>query len=334
MSRAEIIGKATSYDIFNENGILLLPRYSKLNQDKIDWLEQHKIFLTVDDVINFDTPYYHKVVDEAVSGSKKVFDEVRRSLKLPMEYVEKNIVSSVTNIASGAHVIDLFMSLQAKDDYTYRHNIAVGALASLVGKWLNLTDDEILHLSMAGFLHDVGKMKVPEEILNKPGPLTDKEFSIMKQHTVYGYEIIKNTVGTTHRQALAALQHHERMDGSGYPLGLTQQKIDLFGRIIGVVDVFHAMTSKRVYRDELPFYKVLYQMSRDSFGQLDPMITRLFIENMMLSLIGHNVLLTDQRQANIVMIHKNDPMNPLIKIDDHFIDLSKNRSLHIEKVIS
>src|SRR5690625_3615642 len=165
MSKDKIIGKASSYDIYNENGILLLPRYSKLTEDKIEWLEQHNIFLTAADVINFDTPYYHKVVDEAVSGSKEVFDAVRRSLKLPMEYIEKNIAPSVSDIASGAHVIDLFMSLQAKDDYTYRHNIAVGALASLVGKWLNLTDDEILHLSMAGFLHDVGKMKVPVEIL-------------------------------------------------------------------------------------------------------------------------------------------------------------------------
>lgn len=91
-------------------------------------------------------------------------------------------------------------------------------------------------------------MKIPLEILNKPGRLTDEEYAIMKKHTIWGYELIKETVGTTKRQALVALQHHERMDGSGYPFGLQRAQIDPFSRIVAGADVFHAMSSRRVYR--------------------------------------------------------------------------------------
>src|SRR5699024_2163588 len=101
---------------------------------------------------------------------------------------------------------------------------------------------------------------------------------------LFGYEIIKDTQGTTEREAITALQHHERMDGSGYPFGLKKDKIDLFSRIVAVADVFHAMTSKRVYSDPSPLYKVLYEMYNESFGLLDPQITHLFIEKIMVSL--------------------------------------------------
>jgi len=334
MNMNDIIGKACNFDIYNDNGLLLLPKYTKITNEHIEWLDQHQIKLTDDDVINIDTNDYYQIVNDAVEESKDVFDEVRHTMQLPMGYIEESIIPSLSNITVGAHVIDLFISLQAKDDYTYRHNIAVGALASIVGKWLNFTAEEILELSMAGFLHDVGKMRIPESILNKPGSLTDEEFAFMKKHTVFGYDIIKTTSGTTDRQAIVALQHHERMDGTGYPYGLTRNKIDIYSRIVSVVDVFHAMTSRRVYRNEAPFYQVLHEMNAESFGQLDPKITRLFIEKMMLSLIGHDVLLTDGRKANIIMIHKHDPIHPLIRVDDHFIDLSKERLVHIEEVIS
>jgi len=333
MNKNEIIGKVCNFDIYNDNGLLLLPKYTKITYEHIEWLERHNITLSSEDVMIFDKPYYHKIVDEAVNESKAVFTEVRHTLQLPMALMEQNVLPAMSDITMDAHVIDLFISLQAKDDYTYRHNIAVGTLASLVGKWLKFSAEEIRELSMAGFLHDIGKMRIPETILNKPGQLSDEEFAFMKKHTVFGYDIIQTTEGTTERQAIVALQHHERMDGSGYPNGLVRDEIDLYSRIISVVDVFHAMSSKRVYRDASPFYEVLYEMNEESFGQLDPAITRLFIEKMMLSLIGHHVRLTDNQTASIVMIHKQDPIHPLIRIGDQFVDLSKDRTVHIKEVI-
>jgi len=183
-------------------------------------------------------------------------------------------------------------------------------------------------------LHDVGKMLIPEAILNKAGKLTAEEFAMMQKHTVYGYEILKATVGVTHRQALVALQHHERINGSGYPSGIKKDDIDLFSRIVSVADVFHAMTSNRVYQNHFPFYRVLSEMERDMYSGLDPAITMLFIEKTMNALIGDSVLLTDGREGTIITVPKNDPTRPLIQVGDNFVDLSKDLSLQIKQIVT
>lgn len=328
------VGKACKYDIYSRSGLLLIPKLTKITKLHIEQLEKHSIILNASDIITYKRDNRYKVIDDSMPQVKMVFDEVRHSMKLPLADLQKNIIPVIAELADGPQLTNLFISLQAKDDYTYRHNIAVGTISSLIGQWLGLSKKDILQLSTAGLLHDVGKMRIPESILNKPGKLTNEEFELMKKHTVFGYQIIKNTVGTNHRQALVALQHHERMDGSGYPLGISGEEIDLFSRIVAVADVFHAMTSKRVYRDPSPFYQVLYQMSQDTFGVLDPKITNLFINKIMSSLIGDTVKLTDGNEGTIIMIHPNDPIHPLIQVENNYIDLRERTGLHIEQIIS
>jgi len=206
-------------------------------------------------------------------------------------------------------------------------------IANLIGTWMRLGQQELLQLTTAAFLHDIGKMLIPQDIINKPGKLTEEEYAVMKTHTVLGYELMKETYGITHRQALVALQHHERMDGSGYPFGLTKNRIDLFSRIVSVADIFHAMTSKRAYRNPSPFYEVLFQIEKDTFGVLDPAITRLFIEKIMNYLIGKTVLLTDGREGTILMVQAHDLTHPLIQVGNEFIDLSKDFSVHIKYIL-
>lgn len=155
----------------------------------------------------------------------------------------------------------------------------------------------------------------------------------MKKHTTFGYEMIRDTVGTNHTQALVALQHHERMDGSGYPFGVLGNRITDFSKIVAVADVFHAMTSDRFYRKAAPLYEVLLQMEESVFGKLDPYICRVFINKLMQSMLGNEVELTDGRKGKIVMILATDPLRPLVNIDEDFIDLSKHRSLGIVRVI-
>lgn len=339
MERPEsFIGKITNKDIYSHRGVLLLPIFTILTYKHIEKLIKHGIQLKHTEVISIKStdskrhPHI-KMIDETVLEVRQIFDEVRESRKVPLADLRKNVVPIIHKIADETHFIGLLSSLQTKDDYTYRHNIAVSAIASLIGKWMGLNHKELLQLSTAALLHDIGKIYIPKEILNKPGKLTEQEYTIMKNHTIFGYEIIKNSVGTNHRQALVALQHHERMDGSGYPYGLKRDDIDFFSRIISVVDVFHAMTSKRVYRDASPLYEVLHQMNDDTFGVLDPRITRLFIEKMMMSLINHKILLTNGQTGHIVLINQNDPIHPLIQVGDQFFDLSKDRSLHIKSVV-
>lgn len=332
----KVIGKRINRNIYSITGELLVPASTVITYDHIILLEEHSITLHSEDVKDIGTDFseHSQMIDETVIQVREIFGDIRKSRKVPLVELRENVVPMIHEASDSKHLLQLFSALQAKDDYTYRHNIAVGAISNLIGKWMNLETQELLQLTTAGLLHDVGKMLIPESILNKPGKLTDGEFAIMRKHTVYGYDILKETVGITYRQALVALQHHERIDGSGYPLGIKEHEIDLFSRIVSVADVFHAMSSNRVYRDHSPFYKVLEEMEKDMYSTLDPKITLLFIEKTMNSLIGSTVRLTDGRNGTILMVPKNNPTKPLIQVEDEFIDLSKDTSLQIEQIVS
>lgn len=277
---------------------------------------------------------YTQLINDTVKEVSRLFDGVRMTKEVPIAELRRNVVPSIQEIASkDTPLIGLFASLQARDDYTYRHHVAVGVFASLIGNWMKLDRQDLLQLTTAALLHDIGKMLIPGEILHKPEKLTAEEYSLMKHHTVIGYELLKKTIGMTHRQTLVALQHHEQMDGKGYPLGLMCDKIDVFSRITSVADRFHAMTSKRVYHDPLPFYEVLFQIEKDSFGVLDPVIARLFVEKTMNSLIGRSVLLTDGREGVVLMVNAQNLTYPLIQAGNQFIDLSRESAVRIEQIL-
>jgi len=331
------VGKKINRDIFSENGVLLVPAYTALTGEQIALLENHGILLTEDDFLpeNIDAEIREtqKMIDDAVRQVNDLFDEVREGKRVPMEEFRKEVIPVIEEATHSKSLFGLIKALQSKDDYTYRHNLAVGAFSGLIGSWLGLNREEQLALTTAAFLHDVGKMLVPEEILNKSGPLTDEEYAVMKSHTIKGFEILKNTEGIDHRQALVALQHHERMDGSGYPFALPGSRIDFFSRIVAVADVFHAMTSQRVYRNPSPFYEVLAQMEKDAFGVLDPAVAKLFINKIMNTLIGRSVLLSDGRTGTILLIHTQEPTRPLVLIGDEFVNLKEQRTLNILHIL-
>ena len=334
------VGKRLTRDLYTPSGTLLVSAASIITREHMKLIEKHGIVLSQEDVASVG-PYsgeesflYAQLIHDTVMEVSHLFEEVRATKEVPIADLRSKIIPMIQEVsAPDTPLTELFASLQAKDDYTYRHNIAVGVFAGLIGYWIRLDRQEQLQLMTAALLHDIGKMLIPEDILNKPGKLTNAEYDVMKHHTILGYELLKKTIGVTHRQALVALQHHERMDGSGYPFGLTGRHVDLFGRITSVADQFHAMTSKRVYRYPAPFYQVLSQMEKDTFGALDPAITRVFLEKVMSSLIGHSVMLTDGRQGVILMMNAQELTRPLIQTGERFIDLSKEPAVHIEQIL-
>lgn len=273
------------------------------------------------------------VIDESVIVIEEVFREIRRTNKVPLLDIRRQMIQMIHQTVEQPNLFEILASLQCKDDYTYRHIIGVAVMATLIGKWLGVKGPELMQLTMAATIHDVGKAKIPVEILNNPGKLTKDEFALFKKHTIFGYQMIKETVGTNHRQALVALQHHERQDGSGYPLGVGADKIDLFSRIVAVADVFHAMSSNRSYRTASPFYETLNQMQQNAFGALDARIIHILMNKIMQSLVGNDVILTDGRTGSIIMINTLDPIRPLVRVEESFVDLSKQTALHIEQVV-
>ncbi|BCJ86016.1 HD-GYP domain-containing protein [Effusibacillus dendaii] len=269
------------------------------------------------------------MINEATEQIKEIFLSLHSSEHVPIDQITSDIIPAIKQATENTGVFKLLAELQSKDDYTYRHNIAVGVIATLIGKWLNLDEPDLSHLTLAATLHDIGKVKIPLEIFNKPGRLTDIEYRLIKKHAQYGYNILKNSKGIPHRVALVALQHHEREDGGGYPAGLTGEHIDTFSKIVAVADVFHAMTSKRTYHEARPFYQVISEMREGGFGQLDGTITLTFIQKIMEQMVGEYVTLTNGRQAKVILINQYDPANPLVQVGNQFIDLSKDTAVHI-----
>lgn len=328
------LGRTIKNDLINAYGVTVIPANSKLNAEHLELIRKQRIDAM--DIIFTDeaeqAPPYQQMVNSVVDSSKEMLESYRISRKIPLADIRKDVVPVIQEISRNPDIFALFSSVQGKDDYTYQHNVGVGVLSTLIGRWLNMNEADLSVLSMAATLHDVGKLKIPSEILNKPGKLTEEEFTLVKKHTIYGYEMLKETTGANSRITLAALQHHERNDGKGYPLGLKEEQIDSYSKIIAVADIFHAMSSKRPYHEPTPFHMIVDQMRRGSFGALDPHIVSVFLENIVKRTVGRDVVLTDGRVGEIVYLNPHNIETPLIRINDEYIDLSKQTELYIKEI--
>lgn len=273
-------------------------------------------------------------IDELSDHFQNVFQDIQRNKEIPIASIETEFIPAITQATEIPHIYHLFKELQVKSEYTYRHNICVGIIATLIGKWLELSENELSNLTLAATLHDIGKTLIPESILNKPGKLTELEYEEMKQHTIYGYRLIKRVQGLHPSIALTALQHHEREDGQGYPLRINGNYMHLFSKIVAIADIFHAMSSNRVYHDAIPFYEVISQMKENIFGKLDPKILLVFLNKMMETLVGKEVELSNLKRGIVIMIPPYEPLHALVKTNEGIIDLKVHKDVKIVRVFS
>ena len=193
--------------------------------------------------------------------------KTRQSLKRQLEY--KNI--TVESIQAIARTID------AKDEYTNGHSIRVGAYSKIIAENLGMSSDEVDNIYYIALLHDIGKIAIPDSILNKPGRLTDEEFAVMKSHTTRGAAILKG-ISTIPQIIEGAKSHHEKYDGSGYPEGLKGEDIPFVARIICCADCFDAMASKRVYKEPFSLDVITNEFERCAGTQFDPQISRVVVD--------------------------------------------------------
>jgi putative nucleotidyltransferase with HDIG domain len=175
-------------------------------------------------------------------------------------------------------ILALSKALDSRDTYTSNHSTNVARYASELAKKMNLPRSDIEVIYRGGILHDIGKIGIPENILLKPGSLTNEEYRIIKNHPSIGFEMVKHVSDFNDNGVLdIVLYHHERYDGKGYPKGLSGIEIPLFARIMAIADSFDAMTSKRVYRNEIDLDNTLIEIERNKGSQFDPEITDVFL---------------------------------------------------------
>jgi len=271
--------------------------------------------------------------EKAIGAFKNLFMHVRGGQNIPVLEIREIITPLLSNVQEQPHLLLALPKASSVDSYTYEHSIAVGLLSFIIAKWLKLPEKEWMQIALAGTLLDIGKVKIDSKVLWKPGKLTRDEFEEMKKHTVYGYQLIKSATGLNEGVAMAALQHHEREDGSGYPLGLSGNQIHMYSKIVAVADVFHAMCSNRVYKKGTSPYLVVEQLIQDSFGKLDPVVVRSFVNGITQFSAGTVVELSDGSIGKIVFTDRNHPTRPMVEVNKKIINLAEVRSLSIVKVI-
>lgn len=229
-------------------------------------------------------------------------------------------------------IFDMLHCMRDLDDLTYVHSVNVALIASIIGKWLNYSEEDVKTLALCGLLHDIGKILIPDEILSKPDRLTDNEFAIMKNHVNLGYAKIKDE-DLDSRIKEACLLHHEKCDGSGYPFGLPSDQIPDFTKIVTIADVYDAMTCERVYRDSICPFEVIKIMESEAYTKYDPKFILPFLRNVVTSYIHTNVKLSDGRICEVVMINRDNLSLPVVKCGEQFIDLSKEKGIKIVAVL-
>lgn len=218
-------------------------------------------------------------------------------------------------------------------DFIYHNSIMVSLTSYNLAKWHGLSSKDLMPVALGGLLHDIGNAKVDAGILFKPSALNAAEREDMKKHTIIGYNLLKSVPAINDGVKLCALQHHEREDGSGYPLGVRGDKIHLYSKIVAITDVFHAMKSNRYHKSGASPYLVLEQLLNESFGKLDPALVQTFINKVTSFHNGTLVKLSDNQVGEIVFSDRSHPTRPWVNVNGKIINLMIERNLYIQDVI-
>lgn len=227
-------------------------------------------------------------------------------------------------------LLNFLYSVRGVNDSVYAHSLNVAVISRMIGRWLHLDAHDLDVLTVAGLLHDIGKLSIPEEVLNKPGKLTDEEFQLIREHPRLGYDLLKNQQIDS-RIKKAALMHHERCDGSGYPSHLTEDTIDSFAQIIAIADVYDAMTAARSYRNPLCPFQVIAKFEEEGFQKYHTRYILTFLQRIAATYQSSRAILNDGRGCNIIMLNNNALSKPIVQFDDNScLDLSTQSELYIK----
>jgi len=346
----DILGKA----IYSSDAALLLSSGVKLSQTMVRSLKKNNIYYVyIEDGLSDGIEPMSIIPDEVKIKSvakvekimKKTFSQGALTKgkmlddKIVNEY--KNIVKELLDTLSEMpERLYNMVELMGTDMYTYSHSVNVAVLSIVIGLAMKLDREKIQHMSMGALMHDLGKMFVPEDILNKPANLSDDEFAHMKDHVAFGYELVKDDLALSGITKQVIYGHHERLDGSGYPRGLQEKNISIYTRIVSICDMFDAMTTDRVYQRKMPVYKAIDVMMGEAIERIDAVLLKTFIDNVAIYKPGETVLLEDGRKGIVVDVRKGFATRPIVRIiedqlgqNPYEIDLKYHLSVFIKETI-
>lgn len=285
---------------------------AELEHEMIEMVQQSQP-MTSSATLHDELEKSRKVHNEANKIVSSIMQDVRIGKQIELEQVDPVVEQMTNSILRNKDAILSLCRIKNKDDYTFLHSVSIGALLISFARALDFDRDLIRLLGIGGMLHDIGKTKVADKILNKPGKLTEEEFVIMKSHVVHSRDILTETKSIAQASIDVAAQHHERFDGSGYPLGLKKSEMSIYGQMASIVDVYDAITADRCYHKGMEPTDALRKMFEWSKFHFNPELIHTFVRTVGIYPVGTLVMLESGKVGVVIEQRESDMTRPLVR---------------------
>lgn len=348
-------GMVISEDVLDYNNNCIVPAGVILTEPVISRLSAYSIFsVNIEDTTmqelftktnmnntTFSKDDYANLISLFQQDWSRVVYKLRDNC---LQAVNKHVAPNINDITesayqlvasdaySGLNIFEMLLYTQWHEDSIFSHSLNVSLIAHTLADWLNWNESDKKLAISCGLFHDIGKLLVPAGILEKPDRLTIAEFDIIKTHTTEGYHLLNHFDINPHIKA-AALMHHEKCDGKGYPYGVSREDIDPFAKLITISDIYEAMTSTRVYRDAMCPFDVINNFEKEGIEKYEPEYIMTFLENAANAYMNHKVSLSNGMEGTVVFINHCNFSKPTVQLNNEFWDLSKNSNIFIETIL-
>lgn len=341
-------GMKLAKPLYSADGKVLLNAGMELKGTYLQRLKELDVtYIYIDDILtsDIDVPdvVSEKTRTEAIVSAKCIMDKIRLGKGVDAGRAKSIANSLVDELCRNNGVMVNFIDMRTKNDYLFSHAVNVCILSVMTGIRLEYDEMRLRDLGVGALLHDVGKLQIATEILNKSGRLTEAENAEIKKHPYLGFEMLRRNPDISLVSAHCAFQHHERYNGTGYPRGITGDQIHEFAQIVALADVYDALTSDAAYRRAMPVYEALAIIGKAAGLYFDEGLVDKFIENIAIYPIGSVVRLSNKQIGVVVDMSRESKTRPIIRVvfDNNRtqinslveIDLSKNPGLYIADVV-
>lgn len=345
-------GMTIAEDIYTKTGAILVTQGSPVTKEVVNLLSRHFI-----DNVAVEYQAAKAEPEQANQAAapivdEKQYQEFKENFSIAENTLSDNLkdivynskdinVPLLVNVMNGileksnneTNLCNMLMMMKENTETLYTHSINVSIFGQILAKWLNCSGEEIEAVAVSGLLHDIGVLKLPEDKRSAFTFRGEMEGSGYEKHVIYGYDTIKNQ-DIQDDIKKAVLTHHERMDGSGFPLKVAPTGINKISRILAIVDIYDTFTMKEEGVKPMSVFTALKKMEELNFkNRIDSQYVMTFISHIAETMVRHQVLLSDGRKGRIVMINKYSVLHPLIQIGPSFVDLSKEKDIFVQELL-
>jgi len=346
-------GNFLAQPLFNDNGQILLSKGVMLSNRLIFkikeagflylYINDNKTDEIINDVIK------PEIRQKAIVSIKKIYGTIAQENDINSQKWLNDTVADLKNMIEGI-VDDMFaeksimiqlVDIRNLDNYTYSHSVNVAMLSLVIGISYGLNKNDLYDLTLGALLHDIGKMFIPENLLKKPGALTIDEFNIVQEHSLRGFNYMKDELNINARSRIISLQHHEKVDGTGYPYKLKDKEINLFSKIVSIADVYDGLTSDRIYRKAIPVHEALEYIMGGCGRLFDFNLVQAFVKKVVPYPMGTFIKLSNDVIGIVENVNLDFPLRPTVKIikekgkicSEYIIDLTKENTIVVEDIV-